>query len=94
MVASFDLFAAELGSAIGRDDLPPFTALSSEESWERKAGHTSPGTYYVVANPASFSDSEEYRQSEDEQEQPSRVSGSRQDPKVISNTMLSLVELR
>lgn len=36
------------------DTLPPFTALTTEEDWEKKAGHRAPGTYYVIANSASF----------------------------------------
>ena len=44
-----------------RDDLPPFTSLTKDEEWQRKAEYHPPGTYYVVANSESFQDFEEYR---------------------------------
>lgn len=43
------------------DDLPPFASLTTDEDWQRKAGHRPPGTYFVVANSASFADCDEYR---------------------------------
>lgn len=43
------------------DDLPPFTSLTNEEEWQRKAEYQPPGTYYVVTNSESFHDFEEYR---------------------------------
>ena len=43
------------------DDLPPFSVLTSDEEWQRKAEYQRPGTYYVVANSDSFADLEEYR---------------------------------
>ena len=43
------------------DTLGPFTTLTTEEEWSKKAEHQLPGTYYVVANTSSFSNTEEYR---------------------------------
>ena len=43
------------------DDLPPFSVLTSDEEWQRKAEYQPPGTYYVVANSDSFADLDEYR---------------------------------
>ncbi|KAG7007118.1 rRNA-processing protein FCF1 [Physcia stellaris] len=39
--------------------------LKSDEDRERKAEHKIPGTYHIVANPASFAGLEEYRDSQD-----------------------------
>lgn len=47
------------------DRLPPFSMLKSDEDRERKAEHKIPGTYHIVANPASFAGLEEYRDSQD-----------------------------
>ena len=46
------------------DQLPPFSMLKSDEDRERKAEHKIPGTYHIVANPASFECLEEYRDSQ------------------------------
>jgi hypothetical protein len=43
------------------DNLPPFTALTNDEEWQKKAVYSPPGTYYVVANSDSFADVEEYK---------------------------------
>lgn len=53
MIASQRL-QLELQDSGELDTLPPFTTLTTEEDWEKKAGHRAPGTYYVVANSASF----------------------------------------
>lgn len=48
-------------SPLLEDSLPPFTTLTNEEDWQRKAEHRPAGTYYVIANSESFADVEEYR---------------------------------
>ena len=53
--------------ALQGDDLPPFTVLTNEEDWQRKAEHRPAGTYYVIANSESFADVEEYRTSRGDQ---------------------------
>jgi hypothetical protein len=50
---------ASTGSAIV-DELPPFAQLLTDDEREKKAGHSSPGTYHVVVNPDSFSHLPEY----------------------------------
>ncbi|KIW17714.1 hypothetical protein PV08_04909 [Exophiala spinifera] len=42
------------------DDLPPFAALMTDEEREKKAEHSSPGTYNVVVNQDSFQHLPEY----------------------------------
>jgi hypothetical protein len=81
--ANVDPFASAVASYNNsQDSLPPFTSLSTEEDWQRKAEHRPPGTYYVVANSSSFSDVEEYRQRDDDSRRSSGPSGSRPDLKV------------
>ena len=48
-------------SPLEEDTLGPFTTLTTEEEWSKKAVHQLPGTYYVVATTSSFSNTEEYR---------------------------------
>ena len=43
------------------DLLPSFASLRNDEDRERKAEFQRPGTYYVIVNPASFADYEDYR---------------------------------
>ena len=43
------------------DDLPPFTNLTTDEDWQKKAEYQPPGTYYVVANSDSFAELDEYK---------------------------------
>jgi hypothetical protein len=44
------------------DELPPFHTLSTEDLWQKKAERQLPGTFFVVANSASFARTDEYRQ--------------------------------
>jgi len=43
--------------------MPPFSALTTDEQREMKAGLKEPGKYFVVANPSSFELLPEYRDS-------------------------------
>ena len=45
------------------DHLPPFTTLTNDDDWQKKAEYQLPGTFFVVAVPDSFTDVEEYRAS-------------------------------
>ena len=54
------------------DNLPPFAAVTSDEERERKAEHSSPGTYYVVLNPDSFQYASENSESEAEEQATAR----------------------
>ena len=62
-------FPRSMDSGLEEDDLPPFASLTTEEEWQRKAEHRPPGTYFVVANSASFADSEDYRNDPDSESQ-------------------------
>ena len=47
-------------SPLEEDTLGPFTTLTTEDQWSKKAEHRPPGTYYVVTNTLSFLNVEEY----------------------------------
>ena len=52
------------------DLLPPFSILTNDEDRERKAEFRNPGSYYLVANPSSFADFDEYKSSRHDRDSP------------------------
>ena len=68
MIAAAPLTAEGNSRAPPEEDvLPTFTSLTNDDDWQREAEHRPPGTYFVVVNPASFENSEEYRHSHENQ---------------------------
>lgn len=52
------------------DLLPPFSALTNDEDREKKAEFRKPGSYYLVVNPSSFAEYEEYKDNRHDRKSP------------------------
>jgi hypothetical protein len=78
--AAAELNEDEESASADEDVLPNFTTLTNDEDWQKKAVHQPPGTYYVVANPTSFQNLEEYNRGRDDSRNRSAHSSSHRDP--------------
>lgn len=63
-------FKRQCTSQRREDLLPPFSALTNDEDREKKAEFRNPGSYHLVANPSSFADLDEYKDSRHDRNSP------------------------
>ena len=52
------------------DLLPPFSTLTNDEDREKKAEFRNPGSYYLVVNPSSFAEFDEYKDNRHDRSSP------------------------
>ena len=59
------------------DLLPPFSLLTRDEDRENKAGYRKPGSYYLVVNPLSFAEFDEYKDNRYDRNSPKSITSKR-----------------